>query len=349
LALSIPYTVVTAEVNLPAYSKTFTIAASSTQDGEAGIIATLSCPAQTVAVGTGVIQATITIDDSNGNGDDTYNAKQLDIEDDIAGLLAASWSYATDDAGGVSTAKLMIIPGIKDRSFGVTTNGSLEHQFLYMPVTNPITGRTWLNNNLGAEYADTNNPNGNFNLSQQATASTDPLAYGSLFQWGRKADGHELINWTDGSTGTGKYNTTSTLANDPANSLFITVSGSPYDWRVDQDNTLWAAESSTNNVCPVGYRLPLNPNDADNEFYVETQTWDSQDAAGGLGSDLALLMPGLRYYSTGSVRSEGASGYYWSGSVTGTYARSMFLYTSEVNPNDSSLRAHGFSVRCLKD
>ena len=91
---------------------------------------------------------------------------------------------------------------ILDRSFFKKTNNRFEHRFVYLPVTNPKTGRTWLNNNLGAEYANKNSSD--YNPSQQATASNDYLAYGSLFQWGRKADGHELINWYSDTNGTQK-------------------------------------------------------------------------------------------------------------------------------------------------
>ena len=47
-------------------------------------------------------------------------------------------------------------------------------------VTNPVTGKTWMDRNLGA--------------SQVATSSTDTNAYGDLYQWGRRADGHQCRN-----------------------------------------------------------------------------------------------------------------------------------------------------------
>jgi hypothetical protein len=47
-----------------------------------------------------------------------------------------------------------------------------------LTVTNPITGETWMDRNLGA--------------NQVANSSTDTEAYGHLFQWGWLADGHEL-------------------------------------------------------------------------------------------------------------------------------------------------------------
>lgn len=43
------------------------------------------------------------------------------------------------------------------------------------------TGRTWEDRNLGADHV--------------ASSVTDYTAYGSLFQWGRAADGHEVVEW----------------------------------------------------------------------------------------------------------------------------------------------------------
>ena len=241
---------------------------------------------------------------------------------------------------------------ILDRSFFKKTNGAFEHRFVYLAVENTTTGRTWLNNNLGAEYADANNPNGNFNPAQQATAANDYKAYGSLFQWGRKADGHELINWTSSTSGTGKYGETDTKNDNPSNSFFITKSYS--DWRVNQDDTLWASESSANSVCPAGYRLPLKPNKAYNtahEFYVEIRTWSSPDHNGSMSSDLKLSAAGARVQD-GSVNYTSDGGAYWTGSIINaqdTYI--LWLRGGDMHTTDyiSSYRGHGFSVRCIKD
>ena len=236
---------------------------------------------------------------------------------------------------------------IVDRSFFKKTNGAFQHKFVYLPVTNPKTGRTWLNNNLGAEYADTNSSY--FNPSQQATTSSDHLAYGSLFQWGRKADGHELIDWSeDGTTGEPLYGTTTTTADDPLNSLWII---GPYDWRVHRDNTLWASESTPNNVCPVGYRLPLNPNgvsDGENEWFVEMSTWSTPDANGSMSSDLKLSSAGHRYFYNGQMKRVTELGEYWTGSYFTHKAFNMY-FGEELKYNDYSERESGLSVRCIKD
>ena len=270
-----------------------------------------------------------------------------------SGYRAAIFSYATDDNSSVGQLELKVIPGILDRNFNVKTNGKYEHQFIYMPVINPATGRVWLNNNLGAEYANANNPNGNFNPTQQATASNDYKAYGSLFQWGRKADGHELINWESASKGTPIHSgTTQTQYDNPSHSSFIT---SPKNnWRATLDETLWASESSPNNVCPVGYRLPLDPNGAEdslNEFNAERKTWNSQNAAGALASNLRLTIPGYRWWD-GTIYIE-RSTKYWTGTHNSRDQNGAYSYAFELGANiaqgGNSNPSSGSSVRCIKD
>ncbi len=242
----------------------------------------------------------------------------------------------------------LVLPenAILDRNFYKKTNGKFEHKFIYLPVVNNSTGRTWLNNNLGAEYADSTNSNGNYNPEQQATASTDYLAYGSLFQWGRKADGHELMNWIADHNGTAKYGITTEQADIPDNSLFVTGSS---DWRSTPDNTLWDSEASENNVCPAGYRLPLNPygaSDISNEFYQETQTWSSQDAAGALASILKIPMAGYRLNSNGGFDRPGVIALFWQGSWT---KPKFYINSSRLMVNSDSSKSFGMSIRCIKE
>ena len=320
---------------------TFTIDAGHTKNGTNGVDIKFQWNTQNLSAGDGYFDAKIV--PVNG----AYHAKQLNIN--ASGYTAASFLYATDSNSSAGTLNLRVVAGIPDRSFNLLTNNQYEHQFVYMPVKNPTTGRIWLNNNLGAEYADANNPNGNFNPAQQATESKDYKAYGSLFQWGRKADGHELFNWTSRTNGTSKYGTTDTLSNNPSDALFIKSK----DWRVTPDDTLWAGESSPNNVCPTGYRLPLNPNltlDASHEFNVELNTWDSKDSTGSMSSSLKLSEPNYRSYNNARLTDAGSSyGDYWSGSVISGGMASDMYFGGSLNLLDSSDRGHAMSVRCIKD
>jgi uncharacterized protein (TIGR02145 family) len=187
-------------------------------------------------------------------------------------------------------------------------------------VTNPTTGKTWMDRNLGA--------------SQAATSSADADAYGDLYQWGRGADGHQCRNSA----------TTSTLSStdEPGHGDFIT--SIDYDWRSPQNDNLWQGVNGTNNPCPSGYRLPTSA-----ELDAEHDSWSSDDAAGAFASPLKLPMAGYRNYSNGSLIYVGSRGYYWSSSsVSGIYAYTLYFGSSTASLYYYR-RARGSSVRCLKD
>jgi hypothetical protein len=193
--------------------------------------------------------------------------------------------------------------------------------FTWQDVTNPSTGLTWMDRNLGAQRV--------------ALSSADDKAYGDLYQWGRAADGHQCRT----------SSTTSTNSSDdtPGDALFILEGSSPYDWRSSQNDNLWQGVDGTNNPCPGGYRLPT-----ETELNNEHLTWSSDDAAGALASVLKLPMAGYRNHSDGSLVSVGTNGRYWSSSVFGTNAHFLSFLTSSASMY-SYFRARGLSVRCLKD
>ena len=182
-------------------------------------------------------------------------------------------------------------------------------------------GRCWLDRNLGA--------------SRVAISSTDTEAYGDLFQWGRAADGHQKRN----------SGTTSTLSSSdtPGHGSFIPVLNSPWDWRSPQNDNLWQGVNGINNPCPPGYRLPTEA-----ELNAERLSWSSNNSAGAFASPLKLPVAGLRFYSSGSLYSVGSYGYYWSSTVDGIYSRRLAFSSTGAHMYFYP-RAHGNSVRCLKD
>jgi hypothetical protein len=188
-----------------------------------------------------------------------------------------------------------------------------------VPVTNPTTGKIWMDRNLGA--------------SQLATSSTDAASYGDLYQWGRGSDGHQCRT----------SSTTTTLSSTdlPGNSNFIKSNSGNYDWRSSQNNNLWQGVNGVNNPCPSGYRIPT-----ETELNAERASWSANNSIGAFTSPLKLPLAGYRSHGDGSLNNE--SGDYWSSTVGGTSAR--YLDFSDGNAgmtNDS--RAFGFSVRCIKD
>ncbi len=336
VTVQIPVTV-SGTGTLPAYSTTISIPAASTEDGISRNL-TLSWPVTPYTTGTTSITATIV-------ADNTLNVKKLDINSGIGndnkGILLGTFNYPYNATGNVTTFEVRAISGIPDRMFGQADNGGVvRHNFLYLPVT-AADGSVWLNNNLGAYYSDTQSTY--FNMSQQATGATDFKAYGSLFQWGRKPDGHELITWSSGSSGSPINSTTGTLSDAPTTALFIINGNGNLDWRVNGSNGLWRGVSAPNNPCPYGFRLPTND---EWSAIVDIENIFSNTSAAS--SVLKLTASGFRYYNNGSLANVGSSGSYWSSSVTGTNAfYRLFDSVSTYMTNYS--RASGYAVRCLKD
>jgi len=198
-----------------------------------------------------------------------------------------------------------------------------------------VTGansKCWLDRNLGA--------------TQVATSSTDHLAYGDLFQWGRGADGHQRITWTNATTGTAVNGTTATLSStdSPGNALFITNNTDPVDWRSGQNVNLWQGVSGTNNPCPSGFRLPTLT-----ELDAERTNWGANNnATGAITSPLKLSMSGYRSASLGSLFDTSVSGRYWSSTVGGSSSRALYFFSGGAIMN-TDFRVLGFAVRCLKD
>lgn len=199
---------------------------------------------------------------------------------------------------------------------------AVNSQTTIVDVTNPITGATWMDRNLGA--------------TQVAISSTDVDAYGYYFQWGRAADGHEVPSSM----------TTSTLSVDefPGHSDFITNPNAPNNWISSQINTLWQGVNGVNNVCPTGYRIPTNA-----EFEAERLTWGSQDAIGAFNSVLKFPLPGVRAVENGIINSNAVVGYYYSSDLDISGQTNYLAFNSSVAGIYSSYRGHGMSVRCIKD
>jgi uncharacterized protein (TIGR02145 family) len=253
---------------------------------------------------------------TNGSGAGTYTSS-------ITGLSANTTyyvrAYATNSQGASYGQQISFTTST------VTVVGEKDTQTSVFNVTNPATGKTWMDRNLGA--------------SRAATSSTDSEAYGDLYQWGRAADGHQKRNSP----------TTSTLSNSdtPGHGDFILSNSTAYDWRwrSSQNIDLWQGVNSTNNPCPSGYRLPTIA-----ELDVERKSWSSNNAAGAFASSLKLPVAGHRYYDDdyGSLSGVGSSGYYWSSTLDGSDSRRLGFGSSNAVTH-GSYRAGGKSVRCLKD
>jgi uncharacterized protein (TIGR02145 family) len=129
-----------------------------------------------------------------------------------------------------------------------TYNGG---EVTYGVITSSVTGRKWMDRNLGA--------------LQVAESSSDYKAYGDFFQYGRPADGHQLIVWTKSNSnwfdqgGVPVNGTTDVKSSTPipGHSNFITSSNEPWgDWLSPQVQNLWSTPDYVNNPCPSGWHIP---------------------------------------------------------------------------------------------
>jgi len=193
----------------------------------------------------------------------------------------------------------------------------------FYPVTNPKTGKTWMDRNLGA--------------SEVATSSTDSLAYGDLYQWGRLTDGHEKRN----------SNTTTTLSSTdmPGHGDFIVNVSGP-DWRSPSNNNLWQGVNGINNPCPSGYRLPTF-----SEMEAERLSWTTNDASGAFASPLKWTLAGGRA-TNGTFAYTNYQGFYLTSTLYPSDTRAVYgLVIKNTNAYMYSFlgRNNGWSVRCIKN
>jgi uncharacterized protein (TIGR02145 family) len=223
----------------------------------------------------------------------------------------------------------------------------------YTAVVSPHSLRVWHSKNLGA--------------SQVATAYNDASSYGSYFQWGRDADGHQInadaipSNGDLSAGGNTITRATSTVAVD---NKFITNNANPRDWvensTQDDDNNVddsgairsanWSKTNGTS-ICPIGFRVPTET-ELEADILDDGQNWSSGDRrATAFNNFLKLPAPGYRKRDDGSLDRVSTYGYYWSSSVSDdSISNARFLYfNSGAAGTNSSYRVHGWTVRCIKD
>lgn len=310
-----------------------------------GIINTLSCSSATT---TGVLISGLpasivnfTVPYSGGNGG-VHNG-QIVNSTGVTGLTATlaagnfvngtgSLTYTiTGTPSGIGTVSFVLNIGGQNCTLNLISQ-SLASQYptgsvfcasgptAIIDVTNPTTGKTWMDRNLGA--------------SKVADSLTDVNAYGVLYQWGRRSDGHQCR--------TSATTTVLSISDQPSHGNFILVNTTPFDWRNPQNINLWQGVNGINNPCPIGYRLPT-----DAEWDTERLTWSSSSPNGAFSSFLRLTVGGVRLNTTGAFGNVGNIGYYWSS--TAASIQSMHLTIGPLTQNNGTTRSYGLTVRCIKN
>jgi uncharacterized protein (TIGR02145 family) len=288
------------------------------------------------------------------------------LTDSIVAGTTASGSFTTN-LTGLDFNTVYYIRAFATNSVGTgygdvvklnTTNDTSKMRFtyngkevIYGIIISSVTGKKWLDRNLGA--------------TRVATAFNDYQAYGDLFQWGRPADGHQLINWTSSTAGTPVNGITTTLATSdvPGNNNFIDASstidpvtgGGSLDWRSDNNTNRWT--TTPQGPCPTGWHVPTIA-----EWMAEVSNTQSGGTAtsGGITkantaySLLKLTVSGFRwdYPNAGQLYGAGNYGYYWS--TTNKMTRDGFSQSSNLDfdaanfaQKDDNPKSRAMSVRCV--
>ena len=235
--------------------------------------------------------------------------------------------------------------------------------------------QTQIYRNGGGEMMDRN-------LGALSSTPGDVRTLGLLYQWGRKdpflssssissdSKVKSTIKWPTASIssstrGTIEYATahpTTFIAN-----LYENNGDWYYTGSSSTDNTRWTTSDSNKSIydpCPAGWRVPDGGSNGvwakacggTSPFY---ETYDSTNEgmnfSGKFGEDSIIWYPAagnIVYCSSSSdaVDNVGDSGTYWSATPSGCNACVLLFYDdTRVWQSTNSLRAYGFSVRCVKE
>ena len=244
-------------------------------------------------------------------------------------------------------------------------------------ATDPATGLTWMDRNLGAT-ANTPLIGGAFDPAQWAKT------LGLYYQWGRK----DAFPGSDGTIVSGyatlqNYYTdaggnTPTNANpawdsytdlpDMVRNPFTFTIGSTYYGSLNvagTDNRSWSGNSGEKTLydpCPPGWKIPAytvggNPawGDGGGNFGEATADWDAFKDYGTVfrsGSVNHYYPAAGLYYNDGnaSLYGPGYNALYWSATPDVTYlAYRLGQYNPDATSDFAAARANGLTVRCVRE
>jgi hypothetical protein len=185
----------------------------------------------------------------------------------------------------------------------------------------------------------------NLGAAGKPNSRTDYLNAGDLFQWGRPADGHQLINRGLTIETTLVINGSVNILSDsnvPGHPYFITnATLSPYDWKSTQNDDLWGAKDRINNPCPVGWHIPSQA-----EWEAENMYGTSQDEK---FKKLKLTGGGYRFVNGGGLELLSWGIYWTSTSILPEPKMAVSFYTIGTDPISGDWRGDAMSCRCIKD
>jgi len=213
----------------------------------------------------------------------------------------------------------------------------------YGVVKSPYTGKEWLDRNLGA--------------NQACTAYNHEECYGDYYQWGRNIDGHEK--------GTSSVATQATQISPVQKAIYGKFIKGHDDWAeagLDDNGSVRIAHWNKLdgfNVCPAGFRVPTS-REYRAELFADHSAEIDKDSAEKEGNSgdrrinafktfLKLPSAGIRAQTSASLKFQGERGELWCNSSTGISAHWISLDEDDASAQPFGNRAHGLSVRCIKE
>ncbi|MBR3177399.1 hypothetical protein IKF27_01165, partial [Candidatus Saccharibacteria bacterium] len=107
--------------------------------------------------------------------------------------------------------------------------------------------------------------------------------------------------------------------------------------------------SSTKDICPKGWQLPVNDSSSHKSWYYFYNTLNGASHANMISS-AGTALPYSGYYYNSAPYDVGLSGLWWSSTVYNTYS-SYYLYVAnngDIYPqSDDRPKYYGFAVRCV--
>jgi|GEM_PF-2923212 len=204
----------------------------------------------------------------------------------------------------------------------------------YNLILSPVTGKIWLDRNLGA--------------SRACISSTDSACYGDRYQWGRPTDGHE--DFSGGTTGT----TSATIT--PGNGTYILSASDWVNGGVDDNGNLRRAEWNkvdASVLCPIRFRVPTETELALETIDPGVVGKDTQvtDAATAFTNFLKLGVAGYRQGTNASLQNDGSAGFIWTTTNSPTLPGEVkYLdFRSGTASMGTLPRSYGMSIRCIRD
>jgi len=204
----------------------------------------------------------------------------------------------------------------------------------YNTVTSTVTGRIWLDRNMGATKV-CDKKRDEFNSDAEYVTSQEDC-FGDYYQWGRGIDGHEYKNSI----------TTTILNNDltSTNNEFILNNDSLtyYDWtskdingQIRSEN--WSKIDGTT-VCPTGFYVPTISELGDEAIDL-TAFFDT----------LKVPLSGRRNRLSNVFFYKGNTGYLWSITPFDNYNVKRLVFGMTGYNTSTNEKAYGQPIRCIKD